>query len=103
MTYESESIGQIGTTPWAHEFAVWYIPQVIGDPPPHCELVAKLNDHGLGEYGTIEIVWNPLKTQRPDEYIEQCEALLDVLDHDGLVNLEVLDPEYMSEYLKDRD
>lgn len=104
MTWESEDIGQLGSTPWAHEFALWYIPQVLGDPPDGCELVLNSHEHDLGEYSTIELRWNSRRLSGPpQDYIDQCERLLDALDHDGLVDIDVLDPDAMREYLRERE
>lgn len=100
--WESESIGQLGSTPWAHVFAVWYIPQILGEPPEGCELAVLWHDHEVGSYSTMGIRWDLCENpDPPSDYIQRCEKLIDLLEEQGLLNFEVLDPEYMCEFLKD--
>ncbi len=98
-----ESIGQLGSYKWAHEFAIWYIPQVVGDPPAGCKLTLWWHDHELGSYSTIALLSESSDfSEAALDYIGQCQEVIDALEEEEIVDLDRLDPGCMRDLLKDR-
>jgi hypothetical protein len=54
------------------ELAIKYIKQVCGKPPPGVDVQVTLEDHELGSYPVISVVWDDSITDYPDEYIGNC-------------------------------
>jgi hypothetical protein len=85
-----EIIGEVGTPGAEHEWiaaeaklAIEHIKQVCGDPPDEMELDLVWQEHGLGEYPVIALVWDDAMRGSPWNYISRCEAALTVYENGG--------------------
>jgi hypothetical protein len=54
------------------ELAIRYIKQECGKPPRGVDLQITLEDHELGSYPIISVVWDDGVTEYPNEYIGKC-------------------------------
>jgi hypothetical protein len=54
------------------ELAIKYIEQECGQPPCGVNVQVTLEDHELGSYPTISVIWDDSVTGCPDEYIGKC-------------------------------
>jgi hypothetical protein len=78
-----ESIGEFGTPGASPEgldaqakLAIRHIKQVCGDPPPEMELEIVWQEHELGNYPIIALVWEDPTRGAPWNYISRCEVAL---------------------------
>jgi len=79
----AELIGEFGTSGASWEWisaeatlAIRYIVKVCGELPPEMELEVQWQEHELGSYPTIVLLWEDAMRGAPWEYIEKCEAAL---------------------------
>jgi hypothetical protein len=49
-----------------------YIKRECGQPPRGVDVKVTSEDHELGSYPIISVVWNDYTTEYPGEYIEKC-------------------------------
>jgi hypothetical protein len=54
------------------KLAIKYIKQICGEPPRGVDVEVTWNDHELGSYPVISVVWDDYIAEYPDEYIEKC-------------------------------
>jgi len=54
------------------ELTINYIKQECGDPPRGVDVQVTLEDHDLGSYPVLSVVWDESVTEYPDEYIGNC-------------------------------
>jgi hypothetical protein len=54
------------------EMAVKYIKQACGEPPRGVDVQITLEDHELGSYPVVSVVWDDSVCEYPDDYIEKC-------------------------------
>ena len=54
------------------ELAIKYIKQACGEPPSGVDVEVTMQDHELGSYPVISVVWDDSVTGYPDEYIGKC-------------------------------
>jgi hypothetical protein len=78
-----EIIGEVGTPGAEREWiaaqatlAIWHITKTCGPPPLEMELEVQWQEHELGSYPLIVIIWEDATRGAPDEYIERCEEVL---------------------------
>ena len=86
----SELIGEFGTPGASQEWldaqaklAIRHIKQVCGDPPPEMELEIVWQEHELGNYPVIALVWEDPMRGTPWNYISRCEAALTAYENGG--------------------
>jgi hypothetical protein len=93
-----ESIGDCGSAEYPDkdwitaelELGFCYIRHACGDPPDGYELGITWHQHDLGEYATIDIIWDDYR-DAPWEYISRAERALARFDE--AVNWSELHPE----------
>ena len=85
-----EIIGEFGTpggnSAWLQaegEMAITRIKKICGDPPPEMELEIVWQEHELGDYPSIGLVWNDPMRGTPWNYISRCEAALTAFENGG--------------------
>jgi hypothetical protein len=54
------------------ELMTKYIKQECGPPPREVEVQVTLEDHELGSYPVISVVWDDGETEYPAEYVQKC-------------------------------
>jgi hypothetical protein len=54
------------------ELTIKYIKQACGEPPHGVDVQVTLEDHELGSYPAISVVWDDSVIDYPDEYIGKC-------------------------------
>jgi hypothetical protein len=54
------------------ELAIKYIKQACGEIPRGVDVEVTMQDHELGSYPVISVVWDDYLTEYPDEYIAKC-------------------------------
>jgi hypothetical protein len=54
------------------EMAVKYIKQACGEPPPGVDVQVTLEDHELGSYPVVSVVWDDYVSEYPGDYIGKC-------------------------------
>ena len=54
------------------ELAIKYIKQACGKPPRGVGVQVTLEDHELGSYPVISVVWDDYTAEYPGEYIGRC-------------------------------
>jgi hypothetical protein len=54
------------------ELAIKYIKQACGKPPRSVDVQITMEDHELGSYPVISVVWDDYITDYPGEYIAKC-------------------------------
>jgi hypothetical protein len=81
-----EIIGEFGTpgadSEWLGaegKLAIRHVKKICGDPPPEMELEIVWQEHELGDYPSIGLVWNDPMRGTPWNYISRCEAALTAL------------------------
>jgi hypothetical protein len=62
------------------ELAIKYIKQTCGKPPRGVDVQVTLEDHELGSYPVISVVWDDSVTEDPDEYIGKCVEAFERFD-----------------------
>jgi hypothetical protein len=85
-----EIIGEVGTpgaeTKWIAaqgKLAIQHLKQVCGDPPPEMDLEVVWQDHELGSYPVIALVWDDDTRGAPSNYLSRCEAALTAYENGG--------------------
>ncbi len=85
-----ETIGEFGTPGASSEWldaqtklTIRHIKQVCGDPPPEMELEIVWQEHELGNYPVIGLVWEDPMRGAPWNYISRCEAALATYENGG--------------------
>ena len=56
--------------------AIKHLKKVCGPPPPEMELEIQWQEHDLGSYPTIVLIWEDPMRGAPGQYIERCEEVL---------------------------
>jgi len=84
----AEIIGEFGTPGANREWisaqatlAIRHIVKVCGEPPPEMELEVQWQDHELGSYPLIVLLWEDAMRGAPWDYISRCQEALD--DYEG--------------------
>jgi len=54
------------------ELAIKYIKQECGEPPRGVDVEVTREDHELGSYPVISVVWDDFETEYPSDYIGKC-------------------------------
>jgi len=57
-----------------------YIKQECGQPPRGVDVQVTWEDHELGSYPVISVVWDDSITEYPDEYIGKCMEAFERFD-----------------------
>lgn len=85
-----EIIGEFGTPGASLEWldaqaklAIRNIKKVCGDPPPEMELEIVWQEHELGNYPVIGLVWEDPMRGAPWNYISRCEVALTAYENGG--------------------
>jgi len=86
----TELIGEFGT-PGADrewivaecELAIKHLEKVCGEPPPEMELGIQWQEHDLGEYPVIVLMWEDAMRGAPWNYISRCEVALMAYENGG--------------------
>ena len=78
-----EIIGEAGTPGASREWidaecqlAIKHLIKVCGEPPPEMELEVQWQEHELGGYPTIVLIWEDAMRGAPWDYIQGCEEAL---------------------------
>ena len=86
----TEIIGEFGTpganSEWLEaegQLAIRNVTRICGDPPPGMELEIVWQEHELGNYPTIGLVWDDPMRVTPWNYISRCEAALTAFENGG--------------------
>jgi hypothetical protein len=86
----TEIVGEFGTpgatSEWIEaqgKLAIRHVKEVCGNPPPEMELEVVWQEHELGNYPTIGLVWNDPMRGTPWNYISRCEAALTAFENGG--------------------
>jgi len=86
----AETIGEFGTPGAAAEWieaqgklAIRHLKKICGDPPPEMKLEVVWQEHELGQYPVIELVWEDPMRGVPWNYISRCEAALAAFENGG--------------------
>jgi hypothetical protein len=86
----TELIGEFGTPGGSSEWieaegklAIAHLKKICGDPPPEMELEIVWQDHELGQYPVIGLVWEDPMRGVPWNYISRCEAALAAYENGG--------------------
>lgn len=86
----TEIIGEFGTPGASLEWldaqaklAIRHIKKVCGVPPPEMELEIIWQEHELGNYPVIGLVWEDAMRGTPWNYIARCEAALAAFENGG--------------------
>ena len=85
-----EIIGEVGTsgaqTEWIEaqaKLAIRHLKKVCGDPPPEMHLELVWQDHELGSYPVIALVWDDDMRGAPSNYLSRCEPALAAYENSG--------------------
>lgn len=85
-----EMIGEFGTpgadSEWIEAqgvLAIKHLKEICGEPPPEMELEIVWQDHELGQYPVIALVWEDPFRGVPWNYISRCEAALTAFENGG--------------------
>ena len=85
-----EIIGEVGTPGADREWisaeatlAIRHIVKVCGPPPPEMELEVQWQEHELGSYPTIVLLWEDAIRGTPWNYLERCQAALTAYENGG--------------------
>jgi hypothetical protein len=65
------------------KLAIRHVKKICGDPPPEMELEIVWQEHKLGGYPTIGLVWDDPMRGTPWNYISRCEAALTAFENGG--------------------
>jgi hypothetical protein len=86
----SEIIGEFGApganSEWLEaegKLAIRHVKKICGDPPPEMELEIVWQEHELGDYPSIGLVWDDPMRGTPWNYISRCEAALTAFENGG--------------------
>jgi hypothetical protein len=86
----TELIAEFGTpgatSEWIEaegKLAITHLKKICGDPPPEMELEMVWQDHELGQYPVIGLVWDDPMRGTPWNYISRCEAALTAFENGG--------------------
>jgi len=85
-----EIIGEFGTPGASREWisaqatlAIRFIIEKCGPPPPEMELEVQWQEHELGSYPTIVLLWEDAMRGTPWNYLERCQVALMAHENDG--------------------
>lgn len=85
-----ECIGEFGTPGASIEWlsaeaklAIRYITKICGGPPPEMRIELVWQEHELGNYPIIGLVWEDAMRGTPWNYISRCEAALTAYENGG--------------------
>lgn len=85
-----EIIGEFGTPGASIEWldaqatlAIRHLKKICGDPPPEMELETVWQEHELGNYPIIGLVWEDPMRGAPWNYISRCETALVAFENGG--------------------
>jgi hypothetical protein len=85
-----EIIGEVGTPGADREWisaqgklAIRYIKEICGEPPPNMRLAVEWQEHELGYYPVIALVWEDGMIGVPENYLSRCEAALTAYENGG--------------------
>ena len=85
-----ETIGEVGTPGADREWisaqatlAIRHIVKVCGPPPPEMELEIQWQEHELGSYPTIVLLWEDAMRGTPWNYLERCQVALTAYENGG--------------------
>lgn len=85
-----EIIGEFGTPgaelEWLEaegKLAIQHLKKICGDPPPEMELEIVWQEHELGNYPVIGLVWEDAMRGTPWNYISRCEVALTAYENNG--------------------
>lgn len=85
-----EIIGEFGTPGASLEWldaqgklAIRYITELCGGPPPEMQLEIVWQEHELGNYPTVGLVWDDPTRGTPWNYISRCEVALTAYENGG--------------------
>jgi hypothetical protein len=85
-----ENIGEFGSPGAEREWidaqgklAIRHLKEICGEPPPEMELEIVWQDHELGQYPVIGLVWDDPMRGVPWNYISRCEATLAAYENEG--------------------
>lgn len=62
-------------TDWAYEIAISFLIASLGDPPCGAEFCVVDEDHELGTYPALAVIW-PDASPEPRDYIREAEGAL---------------------------
>jgi hypothetical protein len=62
------------------ELTIKYIKQQCGELAPDIDVQVTWEDHELGSYPVISVVWDDSTTEYPDEYIGKCMEAFECFD-----------------------
>ena len=86
----TELIGEFGTpgatSEWIEgegKLAIRHLKKICGDSPPEMELEIQWQEHELGSYPTIALVWDDPMRGAPSNYLSRCEAALTAYENGG--------------------
>lgn len=65
------------------ELAIKHLVKVRGEPPPEIELEIQWQEHDLGEFPTIALVWDDPMRGAPSNCLSTCEAALTASENGG--------------------
>jgi hypothetical protein len=79
-----EFIGDCFTDPelgtYEMELAIKLIKQECGEPPSGVDVQICREDHELGSYPVIAVVWDDYETGYPEDYIQKCIEVFERFD-----------------------
>jgi len=85
-----EIVGEVGTPGADPEWisaqatlAIRHIVKVCGPPPPEMELEVQPQEHELGNYPTIVLLWEHAMRGTPWNYLERCRVALTAYENGG--------------------
>jgi hypothetical protein len=85
-----EIIGEVGTPganpewiPAQATLAIRHIVRVCGPPPPEMELEVRWQEHELGSYPTIVLLWEDAMRGTPWNDLERCQVALTAYENGG--------------------
>ena len=89
-----EIIGELGTPGASREWisaqatlAIRFITKNCGSPPPEMELEVQWQEHELGSYPTIVLLWEDATRGAPWNYLERCRVALTAHENGGQLPL----------------
>src|SRR6516164_10176971 len=85
-----EIIGEFETAGASREWisaqatlAIRFIIEKCGPPPPEMELEVQWQEHELGSYPTIVLLWEDAMRGTPWNYLERCQVALTAYENGG--------------------
>ena len=81
-----ENIGSVtgwesgGDRDWAYEMALSFLAAALGDPPAGVSIDIVSNDHDLGSYPSLAVLWED-GTSEPWDFIRRTEEALTEFDN----------------------